>query len=294
MDVSRGAERLKTKERWVKVEKGENFCQNAPSEVCSDRLMKESTVSPNNGNDPEPFWHIRAAKYDKLYWTKDPGYLSEIIRLGDLAKHHIALDVGTGTGDVAKAVKDHVRHVLTIDTSDSMLEMGDWAGTSVIKWDIGESLFGDSIFHRVFARMVFHHILNNLDRAVLRCYDLLKDGGKIVVAEGVPVVSDPYVVDWYTEMFKLKEERRTFTPELLVHYLSKNGFRNVTVHSHYMENFSIANWVENSGLSEETCKEIMNVHVSAPERIKKLYNMRITDDDCLVRTQNVIVVGDKI
>lgn len=69
--------------------------------------------------------------------------------------------------------------------------------------------------------MVFHHIMDNLDRAVLRCYDLLKENGKICVAEGVPPVDDPDVVDWYTEMFKLKEERRTFTPEQLVDYLRK-------------------------------------------------------------------------
>ena len=243
--------------------------------------------------DPESFWQIRSAKYDKLFWTKDRDYLEEIVRLGDLKKEHMVLDVGTGTGAVKNAIKDHVRHVVAIDSSDDMLEKGRWTGTSIIKWDIGEALFKDSIFDRVFARMVFHHIIDNLDRAVLRCYDLLKENGKICVAEGVPPVDDSDVVDWYTEMFKLKEERRTFTPGQLVNYLRKNGFKNVTPHIHYMENFSIRNWVENSGLEESVQREIINLHRKAPYKIQKVYNMRISEDDCIIRSKNVIVVGEK-
>ena len=240
------------------------------------------------------FWQIRAASYDKLYWTRDQNYLSEIIKLADLKEHHLALDVGTGTGTVAAVINGLVRHVVAVDISGVMLEKGSWSGISVVKWDIGESLFGDCIFDRVFARMVFHHILDSLDRAILRCYDVLKNGGKIIVAEGVPPVSDPDVVQWYAEMFELKEERRTFTPEMLVHYLAKNGFKNVTTHSYYMESFSIANWLENSGLDEKTQTEIMDMHKYAPEKIQRVYDMRLGENDCTIRTKNVIVVADKV
>ena len=243
--------------------------------------------------DPEAFWKMRSAKYDKLFWTKDRSYLEDIVRLGDIKKGHVVLDVGTGTGAIKNVIKDHVHHVVAIDSSSDMLQKGNWTGTSIIKWDIGEALFKDGIFDRVFARMVFHHIIGNLDRTVLRCYDLLKETGKICVAEGVPPVDDADVVDWYTEMFKLKEKRRTFTLEQLVSYLKKNGFKNVTSHIHYMENFSIRNWVENSGLKESIQKEIINLHREAPEKIKEVYNMRIGEDDCIIRSKNVIIVGEK-
>ncbi len=244
--------------------------------------------------DPRAFWQIRAANYDKLYWTRDQNYLSEIIRLADLKEHHLALDVGTGTGTVGAAISGLVRHVVAVDISNAMLEKGSWSGISVVKWDIGESLFADCTFDRVFARMVFHHILDNLDRAILRCYDVLKEGGKIIVAEGIPPLSDPDVVEWYTEMFRLKEERRTFTQEMLVHYLAKNGFRNVKTHSYYMEKFSIANWLENSGLSENIRAEIMNMHRNAPEKIKRVYNMRLSGNECTITTRNVIIVAERI
>ena len=239
------------------------------------------------------FWDIRSANYDKLYWTRDESYLADICRLSDLREEHLVLDVGTGTGAIAKASNQHVRHVVAIDISDSMLEKGRWSGMSVIKWDIGESFFADGIFDRVIARMVFHHILDNLDRAILRCYDLLKPGGKITVAEGVPPVDDPDVVEWYTGMFRLKEERRTFTPAMLVHYLEKNGFKNVACHEHYMDDFSIGNWIGNSGLDQGIQNEMMEIHRNAPQKIKDVYDMRITDDDCIIRSKSVIVVGDK-
>lgn len=241
----------------------------------------------------ETFWNIRAANYDQLYWTKDKGYIRQIIRLARLKKNHIALDVGSGTGIIANEIKNYVKHVVAVDISGSMLGNGKWDEISIIKWDIGESLFSDGIFHRVFARMVFHHILENLDRAILRCYDLLKDGGYIIVAEGVPPVNDPDVIMWYSEMFKLKEERRTFTPELLTRYLMKNGFAEVKAHLYYMEDFSIANWVSNSGLSPDRQKKILDMHRHAPQRIKKAYNMRVTKGDCTVTTKNAIVVGKK-
>ncbi|MEE9430821.1 MAG: methyltransferase domain-containing protein [Melioribacteraceae bacterium] len=239
------------------------------------------------------FWKIRSAKYDNLFWTKDDSYLKDIFEAADLNKNQFVLDVGTGTGTVAKGMKDFVRQVVAVDISDSMLEKGLWNGISVVNWDIGEKLFAEAIFDRVVARMIFHHILDNLDRAILRCYDLLKEGGKIVVAEGIPPSEDPEIIDWYTEMFKHKEERRTFTESQLKYYLEKNGFKNVKIKRHIMNNFSINNWVENSGLDEKVQKTIIDIHLNAPQKVKDAYEMRVENGECLVKTENLILTGEK-
>jgi predicted SAM-dependent methyltransferase len=174
-----------------------------------------------------------------------------------------------------------------------MLEKGDWEGFSTVKWDIAESLFQNNLFDRLVARMVFHHILDNLDRVFLRCYDLLRRGGKLIVAEGVPPSEDKKVVDWYTHMFSFKEKRRTFTPSQLEYYFKKNGFKRIKVRIHVMERFSIHNWLENSGLGQQRITKIMNLHLGAPQNIKDIYNMQITNNDCLVDTTNVIISGEK-
>jgi ubiquinone/menaquinone biosynthesis C-methylase UbiE len=239
------------------------------------------------------FWHIRSANYDKLFWVKDKSYLDAIIECADLKKHYLVLDVGTGTGLVASLVKKHVRHVVTIDISDSMLTKGNWSDISVIKWDIGDSLFTQGLFDRVIARMVFHHILDNLDRAILRCFDVLKEKGKIIIAEGVPPSDDEEIIEWYTEMFKYKERRRTFTPSLLKYYLEKNGFKNVETKIHIMENFSVNNWLENSGLQKKNQAKIYQMHVDADKNIRDAYRMRIINGECLIRTMNLIISGQK-
>jgi ubiquinone/menaquinone biosynthesis C-methylase UbiE len=241
----------------------------------------------------ESFWHIRSAKYDKLFWTKDDSYVDAIIRAGDFKKSDLVLDVGTGTGVMARAIEPHVRHVVGLDFSHSMLEKGAWEGISMIKWDISESLFHNNLFNRLVARMVFHHILDNLDRVFIRCFDLLKEKGKLIVAEGVPPIDDQAVVDWYARMFSLKEERRTFVPAELQNYFKKNGFKKIKTHLHLMEKFSIKNWLVNSGLERKKQKKILEMHFEAPRIIKQAYNMKILRDDCLVDTKNVIIVGEK-
>ncbi len=244
-------------------------------------------------NENLRFWDIRSANYDKLFWVKDKSYIDAIIEAAELSKDHIILDVGTGTGIISNAVKKFVQHVVAVDISHSMLEKGEWEGVSMVKWDISNSLFTSSLFDRVIARMVFHHVLDNLDRAILRCFDILKEGGKIVVAEGVPPSDDEEVINWYKNMFKLKEKRRTFTLSKLRYYLEKNGFKNIKSKIHVMEKFSINDWLLNSGLPENTQKKIYEIHVNSNSKIKEVYNMKIINGECFVRTINTIITGQK-
>jgi ubiquinone/menaquinone biosynthesis C-methylase UbiE len=242
----------------------------------------------------ELFWHIRSAKYDKLYWTKDSSYLDCIVKAGRFNKSDIVLDVGTGTGIVARTIKPHVRHVVAMDISEHMFDKGRWEGISAIQWDIADLLFANNTFDRVIARMVFHHILDNLNRVILRCYDLLKDNGFLVAAEGVPPSDEKEVVDWYSHMFSLKEKRQTFTESQLKNCFKANGFTNVQSIVYIMKDFSIKNWIVNSGLDETIQEKILKMHINADEKIKEVYNMKNIEDDCLVDTKNVIVVGQKI
>ncbi len=174
-----------------------------------------------------------------------------------------------------------------------MLKRGKWDDISIVQWDIRDALFTNNMFDKIIARMVFHHIVNNVDIAIKRCYDMLKEGGKIIVAEGVPLSDEPYVMEWYTNMFKLKEERRTFTPTELVNRLKKSGFKTIITREYIMKSFSIRNWLINSGLKQRECKMIMNLHLSADEKIRKVYNMQSVQGDCLVDTRNVIITGEK-
>ena len=92
------------------------------------------------------FWNIRARNYDKLYWTKDAGYIDKIIDVAKFTRNDLVLDVGTGTGAMARSIRPHVRHVVGMDFSDSMLKRGKWDGISMVKWDLNECLFQNHMF----------------------------------------------------------------------------------------------------------------------------------------------------
>jgi len=239
------------------------------------------------------FWHQRAAHYDKLYWTKDKGYLDTMIKAANFRKTDLVLDVGTGTGAVAKKIKPCVKHVIGIDISDSMLKKSAWDGISAIRWDICDALFTNNIFDKVIARMCFHHIVTNLNLAISRCFGLLKPGGKIIIAEGVPPSDDKEVVSWFEKMFRLKEERIVFTTRQLERKLLKSGFKNVKIINYRMKNFSVENWLINSGINHRNQKEIMRLHKNAPRKVKKAYNMRFVNRDCIIDSKNIIITAKK-
>jgi len=241
----------------------------------------------------EDNWDSRAQHYDKLFWTKDDDYLSSIFKVCQFTKDDIVLDVGVGTGAVAKQMSKMVKHVIGIDISTMMLSQGKWQGVSTIKWDIRNALFAKGIFDVVIGRMVFHHVVEGLDVAVARCYDALKYGGRIVVAEGVPPSDDSSVIDWYTNMFELKEDRLTFSENKLVDLLERNNFWNVNTKVFIMHNFNINNWLAHSGLPLLKRDHIMKLHLNAPQSVKKAYNMEIKDGECFVTTKNIIITGCK-
>lgn len=256
-------------------------------------LIADKQLKDNNVNRQSTFWHQRATHYDKLFWTKDKGYLDKIIKVAKFKKTDLVLDVGVGTGVVSKRIKPYIKHVVGIDISKSMLQKGKWEGISTIKWDIRDALFANSIFDKVIARMCFHHIIDNLDLAILRCYDLLKTGGTIIVAEGLPPSNDPEVLYWYTEMFKLKEKRLTFTEKELKNKLARVGFKKISTYKYKMKSFSVKNWITNSGIDRKKQIKIINLHYNANNKIKNAYNMRCINNDCLIDTKHIIFVGKK-
>lgn len=247
----------------------------------------------NNLEKKIGFWQQRSVHYDKLFWTKDDGYLDKIMRVSNLKKDDLVLDVGVGTGAVARKIKPMVKHVIGLDIAESMLKQGDWEGISLLKWDICDTLFANNVFDKVFARMCFHHIIQNLDLAILRCYELLKSKGRLIVAEGFPPSDDPVVVHWYTEMFKLKEERLVFTQGELKDRLKRCGFKEIKVFPYIMKSFSVKNWLVNSGMPKKGQLRILKMHFEAIPQVKKAYNMRCTNDDCFIDTKNIIMVGIK-
>jgi ubiquinone/menaquinone biosynthesis C-methylase UbiE len=240
----------------------------------------------------EEFWKIRSKKYNKLKWVNEPSYIKAFITSTDFNKNDIVLDVGTGTGVIAHALAPLVKQVIGLDISQDMLEHSNWKGNKYfIKRDVRMPIFHDNVFDKVTARLVFHHIFEGTQKAMNECYRVLKKGGKMVLSEGVPPI--PEIKKDYMKIFELKEKRLTFLEEDLVNMMKKSSFKKIKVITHIMKNFSVKNWLENSGLPKEKQDKIFEMHVTASDTFKKAYNMKIVNGDCLIDVKNLILVGEK-
>ncbi len=238
-------------------------------------------------------WEIRAKNYDKLEWANRDKYMETFLRICDLKSNFYACDVGTGTGIIAHALSQYCKRVEAIDMSEAMLQI---ARTKRQKNNISYRLmnaenmeFESELFDCVTARMCFHHITHQ-DKTMRDCVRILKPGGKFVISEGIPPQG---AREFYTEMFKLKENRRTYTVDDLVELLRQGGLREIMIEVHKMPSVSINNWLSNSGLDETTCKKIYDMHVDCEEYVKRAYNMRMLDGEIFMDWLIAIVSGVK-
>ena len=238
------------------------------------------------------FWINRAKKYDSLNGLNDLKYIEAFISSTDFSKNDVVLDVGTGTGIIANALAPLVKEVIGIDSSQDMLKCNDWrCNVSFVKRDIREPLLCEEFFDKVTARLVFHHIIDKTQKAMDECYRVLKNWGKMVLSEAVPPC--PEIRDEYAEIFKVKEERLVFLEEDLVDLMRKSMFKNISVLSYVTPNFSVKNWLKNSGLTQKKQNKIFMMHIKGSESFKQSYNMKLQNDDCLIDVKYLILVGKK-
>ena len=238
-------------------------------------------------------WEVRASKYDNLEWTNRDKYMETFLKMCDLKSNFTACDIGTGTGIIAHELSKYCKKVDAIDNSQAMLKVAKNKRLSPninYKFMNAENIeFDSNLFDCVTARMCFHHIVHQ-DKTIKECVRILKHGGKFVISEGIP---PPGTRKFYTEMFKLKEKRRTYTIDDLVELLEYGELKNITMEIHRMPNVSINNWLDNSGLDKNKCKKIYDVHLDCEEYIKRAYNMKILNGDIFMDWLIAIVSGTK-
>jgi ubiquinone/menaquinone biosynthesis C-methylase UbiE len=240
------------------------------------------------------FWSKRAEDYTSLKWITDKGLIDSILKICESDHKDLVLDLGTGSGIIARAIQPMVDEVVGMDISHSMMNKGTWENISKLKGNILKNVFQKNTFNIIVARMVFHHI-KPIEVGLNNCYRILKNGGKLVIAESIPPSNSPLVINWWKEVRSLKEERTTFTSEMLRNYFIKAGFKNV-IHEVYKqpkETSSTQNWLSSSGLSKEIQDQIYHRHLEAPQEVKDAHEMEITNDDIKCVHYHCIIKGEK-
>ncbi len=237
-------------------------------------------------------WTLRAKQYDRLQWVNHDVLLAGITEIALALKPKTVLDVGTGTGKILFALKDRLPpgEYWGIDSSQSMLDKIERKREATLRCENVETTdaLPPNHFDLVTARMVFHHI-NDSDRALENIRRSLKRDGVLIICEGVPPTLR--TVNWYTEMFRYKEDRKTLTEIDLINMLLRNGFGDVVTKTVVLANCSLNNWLDNSGIPQENIDIIKRMHYDAPAYVRDDYDMVYTGDDCLMTWKFAITSG---
>ena len=242
----------------------------------------------NNRN----FWKVRSEKFNKLEWIERENFLKAFTKFCKPEKSFFVLDLGSGTGIVARRLSAKVKGVMGIDISRGMISKVP-RNINNVDYQLMNAenlLFPDEYFDLITARMVFHHI-EHLHKAMQEAFRVLKKGGRVVLCEGVPPHKS--VRQRYVKIFKLKEKRHTFLEDDLVDLYVKADFRDIVVKPYIMKQVGMKNWLNNSGLSDKICEKIVRLHLEANDNFKQLYNMKIVPEDIFFDWKFIFVAGSK-
>ena len=240
-------------------------------------------------------WKKRAEKYDLLEWVNSDTLLQQMAQnISSINNKTSILDVGTGTGKVLIYLKLNKGDASYqgCDISDAMMKkINPSYGFALKEANVTNlNIFPDSSFDYITARMVFHHI-DELHKAMTEIYKKLKEGGKLIICEGNPPSQTSY--NFYKEMFFYKETREVFMESDLINLFVQNKYKHVVTQTIILENMSLNNWLDNSGLPQRNIDIIKKMHYNCSDAVKKDYNMKVTKNDILMDWKFSIVTGEK-
>ena len=237
------------------------------------------------------FWKIRARGFDNLNWVNHRTYLKKLLSLCSPKNSDVALDVGTGTGKIARALSKLVNRVVGLDFSLDMLSKGKWGGNmKFVVADARKMPFDAESFDLVTIRSVLHHVMPSPLPVLKESFRVLNEGGRIVVSEGVPPSNS--VLKQYESIFSIKEKRILFKEGDVENLLLDAGFDRVKSSYFWIKGSSVRNWLEHSGLKKRKQEEIFNIYLNDRE-LQKAHNCVIKGNDCLVDVKTELVKAFK-
>lgn len=240
-------------------------------------------------------WRNRAGGYAKTDWVRRQDFINSMVDFCEPRPEWDAIDIGTGPGIIAVALRPKVARVVGIDLAPEMIAqaMERHGGIPDVSFAVGnvEKLqFPDDSFDLATARMVFHHV-DDCPLGFSEIWRVLRPGGWFVFCEGVP--PDHRTRPRYEEIFALKEKRHCFSEAELINLFDRAGFEDILVKPYFMRQVSLNNWLANEVLEPSVVGEIRRLHTEADQHFKEAYRLVEYDGDVFMDWKFILIRGRK-
>jgi SAM-dependent methyltransferase len=213
-------------------------------------------------------------------WVNDPISLEPVDDLIARCPDAEVLEIGSGTGAVARFIADNetvTSRFTCLDVAPAMLrQVPTWCDRVV--GDAHRLPLGANSFDIVICRQSFHYFesprlaLSEIDR-------VLRPGGRVLIAQILPF-SNPSDEAWWRSVVALRQplRRNLLTSGEIVHLLRECRF--AIERTDFIERrTSLAAWLDRYPLDSDTRSRVLDRFIKAPEEVAALRKFIPTSND---------------
>lgn len=238
-----------------------------------------------DGNKQNIIEHFsdRVKQYENMStWVTNKEILNIIVDLlpKEKKKYNI-LDLGAGTGAVAKHVLENYQNVLNITALDCclpMLKKVNQSQIKIVEANAEEIPFENHSFDIIVSRQCLHYV-DNLDLALKEVRRVLSEKGIFLLGQIVPY--DIETANYWRDIVKIRQPLRKwyFTAGQWNAKLEENGLKILELRK-CSHKGSLKKWIQKYNISDQDLIDIYKRKLlNADDNYKKIYAIERTEDD---------------
>ncbi len=209
------------------------------------------------------------------------------------------LDVGAGAGHTAFLFSPHVRRVVVLDMTETMVakavELAATRGFLNIFATVADAEhlpFDNESFDLVTCRLAYHHFPTP-DKALIEFARVLKPQGVLGFTDNI-TVPDEGEATYYNTFEKLRDPSHNWAYSLrpLLKNIEQAGFQ-IGVTRKFRKEFEFQEWADRQHVSDDDKETLLTMMKHAPARLKHLMEPRWADGTLYFQLQEMVLVATK-
>ena len=232
------------------------------------------------------YWAKRAEKYDRTNWVKNEDFIDVFTSMLPENNFKKILEVGIGTGAVAKIISKRIGPLTGIDISAEMISNINHPDIELILADVQALPFDSETFDLIYMRNVLHYI-DQPEKGFSEICRCMKPKAYFLFSQVVPPddsISKEY--DWLVG-------RNIHYPTQTEIIDMFKDFSIIKRLEFILEKQSITNWLNNTCNDKAKKIEIVQRHRDTSDHYKSLVQYEETSGDIFVNIKHMLVLGQK-